>query len=207
MNWKDDFKKLQSPHSRILYMIFYFHKNEEINEEQRTKLKEYVILEEDKIFEIINEFESTFDENKLLHNLKRLYSEEVKFCSNNQGEEEENYQKNSNESKAGSGGFKKPLSVNTSKSFLKNAMHTINRHDTNTNSNDSSNKQVKIEELNSPVGSSLLNKKKRQQQNQRRKSTTPADKIERQAKNPTKNDMYIKSFLGRAVGSLGEEEK
>jgi hypothetical protein len=128
MSWKDDIAKFQSPHSKILYMIYHFSKLNELTDDQRTKLKEYVILEDDKIFEILTEFESSLDENNLLFEMKRLYEEELKFSfqenCNAEGEDQHG------EKSSSSGNIitlKKPLSVNTDKSFLNNAMNSIKK--------------------------------------------------------------------------------
>ena len=132
MSWKEDIVKLNSPHSKLLYMIYYFSKLDSLSPEQKTKLKEHVVLEDEKIFDILNEFESSTDELRLLDDMKQLYEEEVRFLG-------EKGQKLTAERRAGplsettsinaiSGvGYKKQLSVNTDRSFLNNAMSNINK--------------------------------------------------------------------------------
>jgi hypothetical protein len=124
MSWKEDFEKFQSSHSKLLYMIHYFTKEDELTEDQRTKLKEYIILEDEKIFEILNEFETNFDEQNFLSELKRLYDEEIKFSFQENVNTVENDKEEASDCVIN---LKKPLSVNTNKSFLNNAMSSIHK--------------------------------------------------------------------------------
>lgn len=39
MNWREDLKKFNLPHAKILYMIYYFFKNGKLDFEQKFKLK------------------------------------------------------------------------------------------------------------------------------------------------------------------------
>lgn len=39
MDWKDEIKKFQQPHAKILYMIYYFYKTDSINNQMKFKLK------------------------------------------------------------------------------------------------------------------------------------------------------------------------
>ncbi len=120
MKWQDDIVKLNSPHSKLLYMIYYFSKLEELSQAQATKLKEYVVLEDEKIFEILQEFENSSDEVKFLYGLKQIYTEEAKF-----NQPEENRSKMKPESNSVNKSYKNQLSVNTDRSFLNNAMSNI----------------------------------------------------------------------------------
>ncbi len=132
MSWKEDIVKLNSPHSKLLYMIYYFSQLDSLSSEQATKLKEYVVLEDEKIFNILNEFDASADDLRLLEDMKQLYMQEVRFL-------QEKGQKMTAETRAGplsettsinaiSGvGYKKQLSVNTERSFLNNAMSSINK--------------------------------------------------------------------------------
>jgi hypothetical protein len=137
MNWKEDIMKFNLPHAKILYMIYYFFKSGELSYQQKFKLKgiiilynilEYVILENERIFEILGEFEDSRDEFKLLEDLRKIYNEEIKYTFQNidfpsntddasnvppATEEEEHNISRSKRAKA-------HLSVNTQKSFLKN---------------------------------------------------------------------------------------
>lgn len=118
MKWKEDIVKLNSPHSKLLYMIYYYSKSEQLTLDQATKLKEYVVLEDGKIFEILNEFEGHGDEIKLLNDMKQIYNEEVKF-------NEFHTPKSIRNDSINNVGYKKQLSVNTDRSFLNNAMSNI----------------------------------------------------------------------------------
>ena len=83
MNWKEDIKKFNLPHAKIMYMIYYFHKKNDLTDSERLKLKEYVILENNIIFSLFEEFE-TLVENKeefLLSEFKAIYNEEKKYFS------------------------------------------------------------------------------------------------------------------------------
>jgi hypothetical protein len=141
MSWKEDIAKFISPHSKILYMIYHFTKSEELTEDQITKLKEYVILEDEKIFDILSEFEQTFDEAQLLEEMKKLYDEELKFSFQENLTSNEEEGKHSYDTKQSSSGNiigLKPLEVNTERSFLNNAMSSINKR---SSGNESMNKQ------------------------------------------------------------------
>jgi hypothetical protein len=141
MKWQDDIVKLNSPHSKLLYMIYYFSKSDELSQSQVTKLKEYVVLEDEKIFEILQEFENSSDELKFLNNLKQIYTEEAKF---NQSEERSSKLKP--ESNAVNKSYKNQLSVNTDRSFLNNAMSNIKiRMNAN---GDSGKSEQEVEKLN-----------------------------------------------------------
>jgi hypothetical protein len=120
-------------------MIYYFSKCTWLSAEQTTKLKEYVVLEDEKIFEVLSAFESSKDEISLLEDLRRLYSNEELFLRR-AGPLSENTSIN-----AISGvGYKKQLSVNTDRSFLNNAMSSISkRHEDGVNID----KQVAEEEV------------------------------------------------------------
>jgi hypothetical protein len=131
MSWKLDINKFQSPHSKILYMIYHFSKTEELSDEQRTKLKEYVILEDEKIFDILYDFEQNLDEEQLLEEMKKLYHEELKFSfqENNltiNDEEGKNVYDTKQSSSENIIGLK-PIPVNTEHSFLNNAMNSIKK--------------------------------------------------------------------------------
>jgi hypothetical protein len=131
MSWKQDINKFQSPHSKILYMIYHFSKAEEISNEQKTKLKEYVILEDEKIFDILNEFEQNFDEEQLLDEMKKLYDEELKFSFQENNitinDEENRHIYSTNKSSSDNIIGLKPIPVNTEHSFLNNAMNYIKK--------------------------------------------------------------------------------
>lgn len=146
MSWKEDFEKFQSPHSKLLYMIHYFTKEDELTEDQRIKLKEYIILEDEKIFEILNEFENNFDEQNFLSELKRLYDEEIKFSfQENYNTAENENEKEREEASDCVINLKKPLSVNTNRSFLNNAMSSIHKRGSMANVSSNNKQEFSIE--------------------------------------------------------------
>ena len=83
MNWKEDIKKFNLPHAKIMYMIYYFHKKNDLTDSERLKLKEYVILESNIIFTLFEDFESLENdddkEDFLISEFKAIYNEEKKY--------------------------------------------------------------------------------------------------------------------------------
>lgn len=89
MNWQDDIKKFNLPHAKIMYMIYYFNKKGYLTDKEKLKLKEYVILESDMIFNLIEDFENIQDdqmrEEFLLTEFKTIYQEEEKYLKKKSG--------------------------------------------------------------------------------------------------------------------------
>ena len=85
MDWQEDIKKFNLPHAKIMYMIYYFNKKNFLNDKEKLKLKEYVILEDETVFKIMDDFEnleSDEDQTKeefLLSQFKQIYKEEKKY--------------------------------------------------------------------------------------------------------------------------------
>jgi hypothetical protein len=79
-------------------------------------------LENEKIFEILEEFEETRDEYKLLEDIRKIYNEEIKYTFQNidfpTKNETTNQEEESSINKGKRG--KSKLSVNTGKEYLKN---------------------------------------------------------------------------------------
>lgn len=59
------------------------------------------------------------------------------------------------------------------------------------------------------MGNKLLIRKKKQQLKKKKENSMSEIRLEKSEKkiNNKKQEVYLKSFLGRAVGNLGEEEK
>ena len=63
---------LQLPHAKLLYYITELYKQNEISEEDKTKLKELVIASDHKIFDILESWEENNDEKTLKTDLIAL---------------------------------------------------------------------------------------------------------------------------------------
>jgi len=99
-----ELQKFSLPQTKMLFIIYYFFKNEKIAQAEKFKLKgkllnnislifsEFLILDNDKLLEILNTFEE--NENKevaeveLLNELKQMCIEDMKFDSNDYNKNE-----------------------------------------------------------------------------------------------------------------------
>ncbi len=75
-NWKDDLAKFKIPQARLLYMIFYLFKANELNYQQKYRLKQLVMLSDQKLTQVYNNFEKTKNLNKLLIDFRKIYNED-----------------------------------------------------------------------------------------------------------------------------------
>lgn len=168
MNWQDDIVKFNLPHAKILYMIYFFFRNGQLNFQQKHKLKEYVILENQKIFEKFGEFERSKNENKLLNDIKDIYNEEIKYSLqevNPPAGGAENTEQDQSTNKSGTKNtIVRRLSIDTKRSILHNAYVKVNVNKPNQDS-----EKEAIEEITSPHGNALRNKKRRQQNDKHKK--------------------------------------
>lgn len=82
LNWKEDIPKFNLPFAKILYMIYYFFNTKQLDNDQKKKLKEYVILDNSKIFDAFQGFEKSNSINDLLTDFKKIYKEEVQYSIN-----------------------------------------------------------------------------------------------------------------------------
>jgi hypothetical protein len=82
MNWEDHMSKFNLPHAKLLYLIYYLSKSGALDKQQTIKLKEYVILEDERIFQILTEFETHHDMDALLDEFKKVYEDERKYSFN-----------------------------------------------------------------------------------------------------------------------------
>jgi hypothetical protein len=59
------------------------------------------------------------------------------------------------------------------------------------------------------MGNTLLIRKKKQQHNKKKENSMSEMRLEKSGKKSKKqkHEIYLKSFLGRAVGNLADEEK
>lgn len=85
LNWREDLKKFHQRHAKILYMIYHLYTIGHLNLEEKKKLKEYVILENQKIFDVFSTFEESLDLDNLLEDVKEIYMEEVR-CNLDEGD-------------------------------------------------------------------------------------------------------------------------
>ena len=72
LNFKEDLQKLDSDHAKLFYLIFFFYKHNNLNWKQKSKLKSLIIAENEKIFNLLDEFEKTNNEKKLLKDFINL---------------------------------------------------------------------------------------------------------------------------------------
>lgn len=77
LNWKDDLPKFNLSFAKMLYMIYYLFDSKQLDPEQKKKLKEFVILENPKMFQAYEVFEKNNSLNDLLANFKKIFNEEI----------------------------------------------------------------------------------------------------------------------------------
>jgi hypothetical protein len=90
MNWEEQISKFNLPHAKLLYLIYYLSKSGALDKQQTIKLKEYVILENERIFQILHEFETDHNIDNILEEFKKVYDDERKYSFNRA--EDENLQ-------------------------------------------------------------------------------------------------------------------
>jgi uncharacterized pyridoxamine 5'-phosphate oxidase family protein len=76
-DFKEDLAKLKILHARMLYMIYYLSKTNDINYSQKNKLKQLVIQENPILIKIYNNFERSFNLQKLVSEWTKAFFEEV----------------------------------------------------------------------------------------------------------------------------------
>ena len=74
-DWINNMSKLRNDYSQILYLIYYLYENNLINKEQKLLLKKQVLLNNNTIFEILNNFKKTKNMNEFLIDIKKLITE------------------------------------------------------------------------------------------------------------------------------------
>ncbi len=72
INFQEDLMKFNSEHAKLFYLIYHFSKHKDLNPKQKTKLKSLIISEDEKIFGLLDEFEETQNEKKLLKELVNI---------------------------------------------------------------------------------------------------------------------------------------
>jgi hypothetical protein len=82
MNWEEHISKFNLPHAKLLYLIYYLSKTNALDKQQKIKLKEYVVLENEKIFQTLEDFENHHNIENLLEDFKNIYEEERKYSFN-----------------------------------------------------------------------------------------------------------------------------
>ena len=73
--WIDNMSKLKNDFSQILYLIYYLYKLNLINKEQKLLLKQFVLLNKNEIFEIMNNLKKTKNMDEFLIDIKKLITE------------------------------------------------------------------------------------------------------------------------------------
>ena len=195
--WKEDLSKFKIPQARLLYMIFFLFKANEINYQQKIWLKQRVMLEDEKINSVYLNFERTMDIDKLLSDFNALYDSEKKLNEDSTQEMEipkTNVNKNGIDIKG--------LKIQTGKDVIKSKAKQ------NT---------VIIEELSSPYGNDLLEAKRRRENKKggkKEEETNAAFDVvvcDEGLQSPNiipnnykkkKDEKEIKSFLGHAVSKI-----
>lgn len=188
-SWKENLTKFKILQTRILYLIFYLFKTYDINYQEKCRLKQLVILEDERINKVFIEFEKTLNIAKLTEDFRLIYQED-------KGKNDES-----------SGKLKKneidvrELKIITNNKVLKNKAKM---------------QQIIIEEIGSPVGTNLREiKQKRQKENVKKvKEDIPisiedcevglSPKIDmKMFKKDNKNvNVNFQSYLGNAVLNL-----
>lgn len=113
-NWKDDLAKFKIPQARLLYMIFYLFKANELNYQQKYRLKQLVMLDDQKLTQVYNNFERTKNLNKLLIDFRKIYNEDESKNQNlNTDSNDRPEKKNNNEIDI------KELKIQTGKDVIK----------------------------------------------------------------------------------------
>ena len=72
IDFQEDLRKFNSDHAKLLYMIYFFFKNKQINSNQKKKLKSMIISDNDDLFNLLDQFEQTLNENILLKEFLRI---------------------------------------------------------------------------------------------------------------------------------------
>ena len=73
--WINNMSKLKNDFSQILYLIYYLYKLNLINKEQKLLLKQFVLLNKNEIFEIMNNLKKTKNMDEFLIDIKKLITE------------------------------------------------------------------------------------------------------------------------------------
>jgi hypothetical protein len=76
IDFQEDLRKFNSDHAKLLYMIYFFYKNMKINSNQKKKLKSLIISDNDDLFNLLDQFEQTLNENTLLMEFLRVLEED-----------------------------------------------------------------------------------------------------------------------------------
>ena len=159
-DWKIELAKFKIPQARLLYIIFYLYKTNEINFVQKYRLKELIVLEDEILSKSFQNFEKLLNITKFTNELKIIYEK-------NKGEAPPEELKPSND-----------LELKPKKSIIdiKGLFINIKKKEMKPNLNIVQpvieveevlfcfNKLNKIKKLGSPVSTEMLNTKKKRQQ-------------------------------------------
>ena len=74
-DWVNNLSKLKNDYSQILYLIYYLYNTNEINKDQKLLLKNLVILNENSIFNLLNNLKETQNLTQFSFSIKKLVAE------------------------------------------------------------------------------------------------------------------------------------
>ena len=77
VTWQDDLPKFNLPFAKMLYMLYYLSSEKQIDNEQKKKLKELVLVDNKKMLQLYSVFEKNNNLNDLVSGLKKIYTEET----------------------------------------------------------------------------------------------------------------------------------
>ncbi len=77
INYKEDLKKFKIPQARMLYIVYFLSKTNEINFPQKLKLKELIIQEDKQFKKIYDIFESSLNIQKFVSDIMSTFFEKT----------------------------------------------------------------------------------------------------------------------------------
>ena len=77
VTWQDDLPKFNLPFAKMLYMLYYLSSEKQIDNEQKKKLKELVLVDNKKMLQLYGVFEKNNNLSDLVTGLKKIYTEET----------------------------------------------------------------------------------------------------------------------------------
>ena len=75
--WQEDLPKFNLPFAKMLYMLYYLFSEKQIDNEQKKKLKELVLVDNKKMLQLYSVFEKNNNLGDLVSGLKKIYTEET----------------------------------------------------------------------------------------------------------------------------------
>ena len=182
-HYKEDLFKFKIPQAKMLYMIYYLSKTNDINFSQKSKLKELVIKDDKHLIKIFNTFEKSLDIHKFISEIMTAFFEDKQAESKTIDV--------------------KSLQIITNKEQIKKQQERLKE----------AQQQNAVAELTSPTGNDLLDKKKKRMKKQTMPAEeikidecdvgmSPKIVVNKAIKNDKK-----KTFLEHAVGHINNNVK